>query len=257
MENNVENKIKEEFRNREIQPSVSAWIRLESKMAVVETTKEKNKFRFIAYAAVFVGLLVSVVFFLKQNKTSDKGNLVTKTSKNKKTEEISVKKNKEKENSEIKQENALVKRTQKYLIKKERPIQIAINKSKKVTTTNNKVVKQNTIPVKVKQVKNIENGMAEKIITHNTLKNSPIKNQLKTQKPKRKLMISTDEDINKLLASAVSKKMKIKTNREVAIQQEYVLYKIEKENHKKFRNKLLDKIKNGVHAVKSYVANNN
>ena len=255
MENNINKDIKKEFRNREIQPSSSAWSKLETKLVVTESTKEKNKYRFIAYAAVFIGLLFSLVFFLQQKEIVNNQDLIT----NKKMTPsiIPLKKSIQEEiKEELKNRQELVKTKPN---KESNSVQIAQKEPKKINTTKKKVTKQVIIPVKGQKVQAIDNSIVENAIVSIDVKMLK-KQEKKITKPKtkRKLLFSSDEDIDALLANAVDNKMNTDyTSKQIAIQKEYLLYTLENENNKKFGKKLLDKVKNGVHAVESYVSHNN
>jgi len=62
--NKLDLEIKQKLDARKIQPSAQAWDRLNTKLDVVEKTKEKRNYKWIFIAASFVGfLLIGTVFF--------------------------------------------------------------------------------------------------------------------------------------------------------------------------------------------------
>ena len=75
--NNIEDKIKKEFLQREIKPSKMAWDTLNNKLDKQASEKATNKMVFFRIAVIFIGLLVGFTYFfntVKNVETTDINN---------------------------------------------------------------------------------------------------------------------------------------------------------------------------------------
>ena len=81
--NNIENKIKEEFKNREINPNTNSWDKLNFKLNSTQEKKDNKKLIYFRIVAVLIGLLVAFSFFLNgnTNKTNNNDIELVKTNK--------------------------------------------------------------------------------------------------------------------------------------------------------------------------------
>lgn len=64
--NNIENQIREKLNSRAIQPSENAWDRLDAMLTVVD--KPKRNFRWMYFAASFLGFILIAAVFLSQTQ---------------------------------------------------------------------------------------------------------------------------------------------------------------------------------------------
>lgn len=68
--NNIDKHIAEKLKNRELQPSFSAWERLSNQLDEHETKKKKRRWMFIGYAASILVLISAGIFYF--TKSSEK-----------------------------------------------------------------------------------------------------------------------------------------------------------------------------------------
>lgn len=68
--NNIEKQIQEKLRNREIQPSLKAWDRLDAMLTVQEEKKEKKSFAWVKIAAVLT-LFTGLGFWIFTSNSSE------------------------------------------------------------------------------------------------------------------------------------------------------------------------------------------
>ena len=68
--NKLEKEIREKLEKREIRPGEMAWDRLDAMLTVAEKKKPKNR-AWLYVAASFLGLLLAVTFFLKQEAEAE------------------------------------------------------------------------------------------------------------------------------------------------------------------------------------------
>ncbi len=66
MEGNMDQHIREKLREREIQPSASAWERLASQLEDAESKKKRHWFFYVGYAASIL-LLISLIFVMSKD----------------------------------------------------------------------------------------------------------------------------------------------------------------------------------------------
>ncbi len=254
----LENKIKQEFQNREIKPSNNSWEVLNAQLEVASTKKENKKWRFWAYAVIFIGLLFSLVVFLNINKVNDNQYIIVDIDPIKINKPINIKENliKEKDSKIV-----------KVIIKK------PVIQSKKQKTNNKPYIEIANVSKKEKVVLgdkkiNIQNRINE-LITINNKPSKIIKKQNKTQisenqrnlretktTNQKKKLFSTDADIDLMLANALNKNRKNRIQK-VNIQSTYLQYVVENEINTPIGNKILKTLKAGVDTVEEYITSNN
>ncbi len=253
MENNIENNIKKAFRNRKIQPSSNAWKVLEAKLDTSETKKKSMFFKYLAYASIFIGLLLSLYVFINPSKTKkelitkEKPELKLKTIKPK-IEIVSTSTKKETTISQKNNSKQVITKTPKNTVKKdalstknsEKTIQIVFKKPKKV------VEKENKLPIMDKQnpISIIDNN--KEIVV------KPINKKIK------KKLFTSDAELDQLLISAINleKSKKNTTKPIINIKNEQLLYSLENEINKPIKTKLLDKLLKGAQTVETYLSRN-
>ncbi len=261
MENNIENNIKKAFRNREIQPSTNAWKVLEAKLNTAETKQKSMFFKYLAYASIFIGLLLGLYVYINPFKTKKtQKELITKEIPKLKFKNLQPKSeiviaSTKKETTTLQKNNKQIviktkKKKPKITLKKddfskknsEKTTQIVFKKLKKV------VKKENKIPIMKKQnsIYIIDNN--NKIVVKHIDKDTKIKKKLFT----------SDAELNQLLISAINleKSKKNTTKPSLNIKNEQLLYSLENEINKPIKTKLLDKLLKGAKTVDTYLSRN-
>ncbi len=264
MENNIENNIKKAFRNREIQPSANAWKVLEAQLDTAETKRKSIFFKYLAYASIFIGLLLGLYVFINPSKTKKiQKELITKEipklkwkNLQPKTEITTISTKKE---ALTPQKNTNFKRPktthQKIAVKKKKMVlknavkkdgfpqkntanltPILLSKAKKVVDNGN------ILPVKKKEITIPKtNLISQGIIATNTVK---------------KKVFTSDAELDKMLVRAISKEMSKKDTfkRTLNIKNNQVLYSLENEINKPIKTKLVDKLRIGKQTIKTYLS---
>lgn len=269
MKDNIEQKIKKEFQQRTIKPSSNAWEVLNAQLEV----KTKNKtHRFLAYAAVFIGLLFGFVYLFNTNNTTNNQPIMVDVKNDENKNEIPEKSNKIITNVKKELLNDLNKDTKIIESKKE---EVAKNESIK---TINKYIKVaiNTSESRNKKSDNDVNAKLNLktdnnqfiIVDSSKLKNISIeKNKTKSEnesienktnklKKRRKLLLSTDDDINKLLASAIERNPKTKVEN-VQLYSDALKFAVESDMKQPLSKKIYKTLVTGVHTVEGFMDNNN
>ncbi len=265
MKNNIENKIKKEFKNREIKPSNNAWEVLNAQLEVTTTKKENKKLKFLAYAAVFIGLLFGLIAFINGNKTTvDKPVVVDRDNKietpNNNNQITNKSQNSTKKVIETKNEIVATKEPVKVKnIKKQiknSKKKVIFNVQKNSQVASNDIIKEEKQEIISKQ--NIFKN-SQKQITKTELSNiNSNANNESNNKPKtvKKKLFSSDEDIDLLLATALKSDTN-KTIKNIKIQTAYLQYSVESEINTPIGNKILKTLKAGVDTVEEYITSNN
>lgn len=266
MGSNIENKIKETFQNREIQPSTNAWEKLESKLIIKETKKEKNKFRFIAYAAIFIGLLFGLLFFLKNEDVKNQ-NIENPVVIDDKKPDTQIEKNIELNETIINKEKVIVQndlqKIKKQTTKKtphlkknnliNQPVlnEITQNKSnKKISEESLEIEKINLEHVSEQiVVQKNEDKIAKDIIVEK-IDNKPIKNKLRDK------ITTNDDEIESLLAAAMNTTTKEKKYK-LTVNSNSLQYSVESELNKPLTNKIFKTLKIGVDTMEAIIVSNN
>ncbi len=266
MENNIENNIKNAFRNREIQPSANAWKVLEAQLDTAETIRKSIFFKYLAYASIFVGLFLGLYVFINPSKTKKtQKELITKetpklkfenlepkteiTAISTKKEVLTPQKNKNSKTPKTIHQKIAVKKKKNVLknaVKKDgfsqkntanlRPI--LLSKVKKVVDNDN------ALPVKGKEIAIPKtNSISKGIIATNAVK---------------KKVFTSDAELNQLLISAVNLEMAKKDTAKpsLKIKNNQLLYSLENEINKPIKTRLLDKLLKGTRTVNTYLSRN-
>lgn len=265
MDNNIENKIKKEFQDREIKPSKSAWEVLNAQLEVTSTKKENKKLKFLAYAAVFIGLLFGLLIFLNGNKVINNKPVIVDVNEDVMIE-IPTDRNQTIDESQkidtkiIEKKNEVV-AIQKFKKAKKIDKQIRSPKKKVIPRVqhNIKVANNDIKSEEIRKINEKDNISDQTQITKVELANinSNVINETnnKSKKVKKKLF-SSDEDIDLLLANALKSDTN-KTIKEIKIQTAYLQYSVESEINTPIGNKILKTLKAGVDTVEEYITSNN
>ena len=264
--NNIENKIKKEFQQREIQPSKQSWENLAYMLDSTKEKKSKKGIIFFKYAAVFIGLLVVASFFFntdseidkKLNKNTELVDINNVKIENDKKEIVSnsnenvdakIKINLIKDENYLQEKSSVINKNKIYKLKKNSynneslAIKEEVNKIKSTIKTEVNLNNYNSI------VNN--NVVVKKISIPNDEKLIKIKNQ-------KKLMNSSDDDIENMLALALNGKND-NANNSININNDSLQLAIENSLYKN-RNtkyKIYKVIKAGVDTVESIIVSNN
>lgn len=222
--NKIENQIREKLNQREIQPSSSAWDRLDAMLSVKEQ-KPKRNFKWISIAAIFVGFTLIGIFIMNNENSVE--NVIptnpivleneneTETIQNETTSKI------ENNFSEVKNEEAVVHQPTKKIGKPSTEIN-----PKKDLLLDNQLKKEEVI------VENKPKESTSKYINAESLL-AEIETGEKIEIPNISKKPSVKVDANALLSSA------------------------EKEVDETFRDKVIQSINKKYNSVKSTLANRN
>ena len=280
--NNIENKIKEEFKNREINPSVNSWDKLNSKLNSTQEKEENKKLIYFRIAAVFIGLLVAFSFFLNSNTNKTNSNDTELVKANKEDSKLIINNKKEliKDETEIVknediEDEPILKKEDKLIKSKhvEQNIIEVVSVNKKSTPSNNKnnsVKSKSTVQdarillasnkkENTQKVKSVfvdkEKVEKEKKDTSILLAQNKEVIKNKTTTKKKIFMNSSDDDIDKMLALALGESKTKK--KELIINSNELMLVVENELNINKRSKILNMIKTGVDTVESIIVSNN
>ena len=243
MENNIENNIKKEFHSREITPNPALWQLLEAKLELQETKKKRNFFD-LAYASIFVGLLVALGWYFKTSKEIKTSNFITK-------QKPVISKDKEKVQPYKKVLEEPVKLPKKAIAiqQKEKPVK---------PIKKNRLVAQNSI-----QQAALEQNILEKrseITSFKEKSNTPIQKEtivVVTKSIYKKKQPISEQDIEQLLAQKVAELQEKDTiKKSINISTDYVLYALEKERNTPLKKKIIKTLIAGAQAVDNHISNN-
>ncbi|WP_396182424.1 hypothetical protein [Flavobacterium sp.] len=220
--NNIEKQMKEKLNQRTIQPSANAWDRLDAMLSVTEQ-KPKRNFKWLSFAAVFVGFTLIGIFILNKEKPIENvipSNPIVLENETEKVENLN-----EKENTISSEENqkevAIINQSKKKM--EEQPV--AINPKKDFLLDNHskteEVIVENQSKEAINKYVNTKSLLAE------------IETGEKFEIPTLSKNPSVKVDANALLSSA------------------------EKEVEETFRDKVIQSINKKYNSVKSTLANRN
>lgn len=220
--NNLENEIKNKLGQREINPSVNSWDRLDAMLSVTEEKKSKRSYSWLYIAASCIGFLfIGTVFFSQTEEIIDiKNNKVVyglpklnKQNVEKKAIEI----------SEKKEDRSIVKILEEHPDEK-------ISPELKLIKTAKKGINQNQI--------------AEQLIINQ--KTEPLL-------PTKKELISVDEQ----LSSVVQNSRKENPNGSIKVDANSLLSQVDGELELSFREKVIQAVDKNYKTVKVALANRN
>lgn len=232
--NNFEKDFREKLNQRTIEPSDSAWDRLDSMLSVAEEKKQpekKNKWLYVA--ASIVGLLLVTTFFLNQKKS------VVEMPQN----TIVVKENVKKDT---------VAKTALEVIDSGKT-EVAISEKTPAQNSIKDQINLNSKPNKT--IKNESNQIAESsvIIKNNQEKQSINTKTSVTETPKK-------ETVDQLLEAAeksVVADNPVKTKTKVRVNANDLLNQVDGELELSFREKVITKVNKNYQTVKVALANRN
>ncbi len=263
MENNIEQKIKKHFEQREIKPSYNAWNALATKLDLEAKKEKKNKFHFLWYAAILVGLFFAVGYFIPNSSKPLKNNtkpIIVDRNKDKITpNKTIIKPAKEAKKQEVivQNETPRIKKIKKQTSKHTKNTQLAQTSSKKESNSihlfnqASKVKNTETVAIANTQIENnkkmqptmIENKIKTRLIT--SKETSKIKNT-------KKKLSTSDSDIDNLLAMAMNIGKK-ERNYSIDVNHKKLQHKVEENLNK---SNILRVLKTGVDTVEALVSNN-
>ena len=241
MDNNMEHNLKKEFHNREILPSENAWNTLSSRLEIAALQKKRNTYKYLAYAAVMMGVFLGIF------------SLINKTNTQSHTTPIVIDK-----------ENKKVKTTKQYEIE-------ALQK----TGANNTIVIQEKKPTNSvsiahpnsEQKKNLASIVKKKVeriaqdnkltinTTQSTLDERTNQSITKSDTQKKKKMLSSDEDIEALLAEALEQTPPNHT-KEISIELNSLENSTGIKLKKPLKRRIIETIKTGVDTVETLLVSN-
>jgi hypothetical protein len=220
--NNIEKQMKEKLNQRTIQPSANAWDRLDAMLSVTEQ-KPKRNFKWLSFAAVFVGFTLIGIFILNKEKPIENvipSNPIVLENETEKVENLN-----EKENTISSEENqkevAIINQSKKKM--EEQPV--AINPKKDFLLDNH--------------------SKTEEVIVGNQSKEAINKYV------NAKLLLAEIETGEKFEIPTLSK------NPSVKVDANALLSSAEKEVEETFRDKVIQSINKKYNSVKSTLANRN
>lgn len=220
--NNIEKQIKEKLNQREIQPSVNAWDRLDA-MLSVEEQKPKRNFKWLSIAAVFVGFTMIGIFMM--NKENSVENVIPS--------------------------NPIVLENETKLIENESTTEIENSFSEE---TENKAVVNHSIK-KTEQPSTEINPKKDFLLDNHSKKEEAIvENQPKETIAKyinAESLLAEIETGEKIEIPNISKKPSVKVDANA------LLSSAEKEVDESFRDKVIQSINKKYNSVKSTLANRN
>lgn len=266
MKDNIAQKIKKEFQQRTIKPSSNAWEVLNAQLKV-KSTKNKKQW-FLAYAAVFIGLLFGFIYLFNTNNTTNNQPIIVDVENDKNKNEVQKKSTKIITNvkkdlqHDLNKETKIIEQKKEEIAKNE-----SIKKYKKIATNTSKIKNKKTdnntntkltlqtdkdqfVIVDSNKLKNIS------IEKNKSIENKPIENKTNKLKKRRKLLLSTDDDINKLLASAIERNPKTKVEN-IQLHSDALKFAVESDIKQPLRKKIYKTLVTGVHTVEGFMDNNN
>ncbi len=239
--NKFEQQLKEQFNEREIQPSKDSWSRLNSRLSI-QKESNRNSFFWYSIAASFIGLLIiSVLYFNKGNDQNNAIQVVESADENSHTPEIVTPNVFVEKNS-----NDIVNKTQDHVEK------IAIvqeEESVVAATKNNDFVKGASIienlETKIELSDSIMNTKITEVIAH--------VNALEIDAG-----ALTDAEVDSLLRNAQKEIFGDKIlNQGNSVDALAMLNEVEEDLDQSFRNKVFESLKRKFIKAKTAVADRN
>lgn len=222
--NNIEKQMKEKLNQRTIQPSANAWDRLDAMLSVTEQ-KPKRNFKWLSFAAVFVGFTLIGIFILNKEKPIENvvpSNPIVLESETEKVENL----------IELGKENTISSEENQEKV-------FLINQSKK---------KMDEQPVAINPKKDFlldNHSKTEEVIVENQSK------EVINKYVNAKSLLAEIETGEKLESPTLSKKPTVKVDANT------LLSSAEKEVEETFRDKVIQSINKKYNSVKSTLANRN
>lgn len=244
MENNIENNIKKEFHNREITPNPALWQILDFKLELQESKKKRNLFKYLAYASIFIGLLLALGWYFKTSKKIKTTNFIT-------IQKPTISKDKKTKQPYKKAVEEPVKIPKKTIAIQQKEKQVKLGKKNRLVAQN--AIKEAILKQNFKQEFNESPSVKEK-------SNTPIQKEVivvVTKSIEKKKQPISEQDIEQLLAQKVAELQKKDTSKKtITISTDYVLYALEKERNIPLKKKILKTLIAGAQAVDNHISNN-
>lgn len=193
--NKLDNRVKEKFANRTLEPSVSAWERLSTKLDEEPKQKKKGWFFYIGYAASII-VIISIGFFIFSDE-----DIIIKNDTiivEEALDTVNIIKNIEEHFNEVPVEKAIVKTEQSIEEKTKK-----IDNNKRIKTNNStKIVQLN-----IKKNKEKASSLVDKITrtTNNVVAKNEVNPSSDLNKDKFSITVNADE----LLKSVSTKSKKV------------------------------------------------
>jgi thiol:disulfide interchange protein len=244
MENNIEDLIRDDFREREIQPNTNSFERLSAKLDAQKVKKRKIIIRVLAYAASFIGLIFILQSVFKTNDNTTDKQTITNV-KTKDSTETSI----TEENTSIAVEQIQIKESKGEIS--------SIKKSQKRTVTKETLIANSEEELFSKPLEQMANE--SKVVEVQSIgKDGIILNDTtrKNQVAIRTIKEVTDEELDALLASANQSLSKNRRD-SITINARSMLYEIEVEINKPLPEKVLLTLKTGATTIKELVRPDN
>lgn len=237
--NKLENQFKEQLNSREIQPSESAWDRLDSMLSAVEEKKQTRSFGWL-YLAASIAVVVTVGgFFMIQ-----KGNFIDTNKKGLVANEISKVKPKSVESS-----NAEKIKTTPFQNQEKNPLVVAEpivkNKYQKSNQSFKSIHQKKSInPI----ISNVQNNELEKpeVIAQSEFSKVEARKEIAKQN-----YVNVDDLLASVQLDSKIKKASIKVNANILLSQ------VDGELEQTFRQKVINQISKNYQEVKVALSNRN
>ena len=235
--NKLDFEIKQKLDARTIQPSALAWDRLSAKLDIAEKTKSKRNYKWIYFAASFVGfLLIGTVFFtVFDTKIIDK-NLPVVVLEQKMDMKTS-------EEPEVNNESILPNLLQNKMLKESKVV------------TNNSIIKQSKQLSKKEDAVSIINQSKENNAIVNSAENSNYQVVSKNRYISAEKLLA--EVSNAKSEANTSIKTIERTRNGIAVNPNSLLSNAEAELNQSFRETALEKLNKNYNAIKTVLVNRN
>ncbi|MBP6146375.1 MAG: hypothetical protein KA463_04235 [Flavobacterium sp.] len=235
--NKLDLEIKQKLDARTIQPSAQAWDRLSAKLDIAEKTKSKRNYKWIYFAASFVGfLLIGTVFFtVFDTKIIDK-NLPVVVLEQKMDMKTS-------EEPEVNNESILPNLLQNKMLKESKVV------------TNNSIIKQSKQLSKKEDAVSIINQSKENNAIVNSAENSNYQVVSKNRYISAEKLLA--EVSNAKSEANTSIKTIERTRNGIAVNPNSLLSNAEAELNQSFRETALEKLNKNYNAIKTVLVNRN
>ena len=235
--NKLDLEIKQKLDARTIQPSAQAWDRLSAKLDIAEKTKSKRNYKWIYFAASFVGfLLIGTVFFtVFDTKIIDK-NLPVVVLEQKMDMKTS-------EEPEVNNESILPNLLQNKMLKESKVV------------TNNSIIKQSKQLSKKEDTVSIINQSKENNAIVNSAENSNYQVVSKNRYISAEKLLA--EVSNAKSEANTSIKTIERTRNGIAVNPNSLLSNAEAELNQSFRETALEKLNKNYNAIKTVLVNRN
>ena len=235
--NKLDFEIKQKLDARTIQPSALAWDRLSAKLDIAEKTKSKRNYKWIYFAASFVGfLLIGTVFFTVLDAEIIDKNVQVVVLEQKMDMKTS-------EEPEVNNESILPNLLQNKMLKESKVV------------TNNSIIKQSKQLSKKEDAVSIINQSKENNAIVNSAENSNYQVVSKNRYISAEKLLA--EVSNAKSEANTSIKTIERTRNGIAVNPNSLLSNAEAELNQSFRETALEKLNKNYNAIKTVLVNRN